>query len=379
MRTAAWLAMVLVWAGAACEAWGAVSWDEHPVVDGVRWTGRTTRFREFTIGSDREGGRALEAGTTGVVVLPAELNGNQVKDIDARAFAGLEGLAEVVLPEGLRGIGEEAFAGCTGLRRVVVPSSVHGVGAGAFAGCTALQEVVIGTNVCRIGERAFEGCTALERIEMPEGPRMAEVGSRAFAGCTGLRKLRISPRVWVVREEAFAGCTGLEELELPAGDHFTWMMLVLERRAFADCTRLERLRWTRPVRVAFRDGEADGGSDVFEGCPGIREVLFHAKWPGENGVSAVFPDAFGHIRRVECLEGSTEISGGMFRGCAELEEVVLPESVTAMGADVFAGCGRLKTVRWPEGLREVDPDALRGSSIEEGPMAAGKRDVEAAE
>ena len=59
--------------------------------------------------------------------------------------------------------------------------------------------------------------------------------------------------------------------------------------------------------------------------------------------------------------------------------MVLPESVTAMGADVFAGCGRLKTVRWPEGLREVDPDALRGSSIEEGPMAAGKRDVEAAE
>lgn len=379
MRTAARLAVVLVWAGAACGAWGAVSWDEHPVVDGVRWTGRTTRFREFTIGSDREGGRALEAGTTGVVVLPAELNGSLVKDIDARAFAGLEGLAEVVLPEGLRGIGEEAFAGCTGLRRVVVPSSTHGVGAGAFAGCTALQEVVIGTNVCSVGERAFEGCTALERIEMPEGPRMAEIGSRAFAGCTGLRKFRLSPRVSVVREEAFAGCTGLEELELPAGEYFKWMMLVLERRAFAGCARLERVAWTRPVRVAFRDGEDAGGSDVFEGCTGIREVLFHTKWPGENGMSAVFPDAFGNIRRVECLEGSTEIFGGMFRGCAELEEVVLPESVTAMGAGVFEGCGKLKAVRWPTGLREVDPEALRGSSIEEGPVVAGNQDGEAAE
>ena len=282
-RHAPWLAVCLA-AGMAAAAAGAVTWDEHPVVDGVRWTGRTTRPGEFTLGSDQEGLNALDAGTSGVVTLPAQLNRNWVRAIAPRAFAGLDGLEEVVLPDSLREIGEEAFAGCTGLRRVAIPDHTSIVGPRAFAGCTALQEVSIGPNVWKIQESAFEGCTSLERLTMPEGKRMAQIGPRAFAGCTGLRKLALAGRTCWIDDGAFAGCTSLEELEFPAGDH-AFLTLAVQGKAFAGCARLKRMVWERPVRFVLEVIHRDDGSsrpvyarpedrvDAFEGCTTLEEVV----------------------------------------------------------------------------------------------------------
>lgn len=283
IRRAPWLAVCLA-VGTAAAAAGAVTWDEHPVVDGVRWTGRTTRPGEFTLGSDQEGLNALDAGTAGVVTLPAQLNGNWVRSIAPRAFAGLDGLEEVVLPDSLREIGEEAFAGCTGLRRVAIPDSTSIVAPRAFAGCTALQEVSIGTNVWKIQESAFEGCTALERLIMPEGNRMAQIGPRAFAGCTGLRKLALAGRTSWIDEGAFAGCSALEEVKFPADDH-GFLTLAVQGKAFAGCVRLKRVVWERPVQFVREVIHGDDGSsrpvyarpgdrvDVFEGCTALEEVV----------------------------------------------------------------------------------------------------------
>ena len=363
MRRIHWLAALLA---AATAAAGAVSWDEHPVVDGVRWTGRATRFREFTMGSDREGRRALDAGTTGVVTLPAQLNGNWVKRIDARAFEGLEGLVEVVLPEGLREIGEEAFAGCTGLQRVVIPDSTSLVDARAFAGCTALREVFIGRNVWKIQESAFEGCTSLERLTMPEGTRMVEIAPRAFAGCTGLQKLEIPGRTCSIGDEAFAGCTALEELEFPAGGDHVFLMLAIQHKAFSGCVRLKRVAWERPVQFVQEVVQGDDGSrrpvysraadtvDAFEGCTAIREVVLNSKWPGEHGLAVLFPDSREEIRSVECIPFSTAIAPGMFRGCTSLQKVVLPSGMETVPKDAFGECPALKEVVAPPALLEQE-------------------------
>lgn len=358
MRRILWLAALMA---AATATAGDVSWDEHPVVDGMRWTGRATRFREFTMGSDREGRRALDAGTTGIVTLPAQLNGCWVKSIGPRAFEGLEGLAEVVLPEGLREIGEEAFAGCTGLRRVVIPDSTSLVGARAFAGCTALREVFIGTNVWKIGESAFEGCISLKRMEMPEGERMAEIGPRAFAGCTGLRKLALAGRTYWIGTGAFAGCAALEKLEITAGDHVS-LMLAVQRKAFSGCRRLKRVAWERPVQFVQEVVHGDDGSrkavysrtedtvDAFEGCTAIREVVLNSKWPGEHGLAVIFPDSRGKIRSVECIPFSTAIAPGMFHGCTSLQKVVLPVGMETVPGDAFGECPDLKEVVAPPAL-----------------------------
>lgn len=385
MRAMRWVAAACL--AAATAAPGALSWDESATVDGVRWTVHVVRRGEIELGSDQKGKRALDAEVEGVLVIPRELAGKSVTRIGNHAFAGMEGITEVVFPDGLKNIGGEAFAGCTSLQRVVVPDSVSDMGDRAFAGCISLKEIVLGTNLWHLNERAFEGCISLERVEMRDQGRGLRLGARAFADCTGLKQVDIPSRCESMGEEAFAGCTGLHEVVIQGRGPCA--SLGMGRRAFADCNHLERVTWERSgcfvleIRredipgciSSFRPVYARPGDaiDTFEGCTGIREVAINAVWPGQLGLAAVFPDAFGEIRRVTILDGSPHVPEGLFRGCAKLEEVVLPDSVTAIGADAFDGCDSLKSVKWPAGLREVDPNALRGASIEEGPTVASGR------
>ena len=100
-----------------------------------------------------------------------------LREIRYAAFKGCGDLAGVLLPEGLRVIGEEAFSR-SGLRTLALPEGL----------------VVIG------GE-AFYRCAALGAVAVPEGSALEEVGSQAFAG-TGIGEVRFPAGV-LVADNAF--------------------------------------------------------------------------------------------------------------------------------------------------------------------------------
>jgi hypothetical protein len=64
---------------------------------------------------------------------------NSVVYIGDNAFA-MTGLTSVVLPNGLRSLGQSAFGECTSLVSVDIPDSVIFIHLSAFMGCTSLDE-----------------------------------------------------------------------------------------------------------------------------------------------------------------------------------------------------------------------------------------------
>ncbi len=56
-----------------------------------------------------------------------------------KEYSGSE--ASVVIPEGVKEIGDGAFEGCTSLASVSIPEGVKEIGDGAFEGCTSLTEI----------------------------------------------------------------------------------------------------------------------------------------------------------------------------------------------------------------------------------------------
>ena len=68
----------------------------------------------------------------GILTLPSA-----VKEIQAEAFAGAEGFAEIVLPEGVETIGERAFAESS-IEKINLPRSVESIADDAFKGCDEL-------------------------------------------------------------------------------------------------------------------------------------------------------------------------------------------------------------------------------------------------
>ena len=84
---------------------------------------------------------------------------------------------------------------------------LRGVGAGALSGCTQVRQVVLPRGVRRIGDYAFYCCEGLESVRLPEG--LCEIGDRAFAWCTGLESLWLPATVERIGEDAFEGTEGL--------------------------------------------------------------------------------------------------------------------------------------------------------------------------
>ena len=88
---------------------------------------------------------------------------------------------DLVLPAGLKTIGEESFAGLT-VSTVECPEGLEEIEARAFAGCTNLTDIYIPESVTVIAGDAFEGCVNLTiwGIMGTEAERYARDGGMGF-------------------------------------------------------------------------------------------------------------------------------------------------------------------------------------------------------
>lgn len=92
-----------------------------------------------------------------------------LKDIGFRAFLGTIALKKVLLPAGLSRIGEECFM-LSGVSSVFIPGSLVEISDRCFKDCYWLHDVLIDEGVWGIGYGAFLGCP-IELFVLPESIR----------------------------------------------------------------------------------------------------------------------------------------------------------------------------------------------------------------
>lgn len=117
-------------------------------------------------------------------------------------------LARLEIPEGVVEI-EEELVGATSLNpnttieEIIIPEGVKKIGQSAFANCRQLKKVHFPKSLIEIGDNAFENCELLEEIVLPKGLRI--VGGYAFAGCRNLKKIEVPSKADCF-VGAFMGC-----------------------------------------------------------------------------------------------------------------------------------------------------------------------------
>ena len=86
---------------------------------------------------------------------------------------------DVVIPDGVRIIGDDAFYRCYELTGVTIPDSVTSIGAESFLYCEKLNAITIPDSVTNIGHYAFKSCSSLKDITLPNS--LTYIGVQAFA------------------------------------------------------------------------------------------------------------------------------------------------------------------------------------------------------
>ena len=102
---------------------------------------------------------------------------------------GEQNLVSVVLPDGIRYIGEFAFNGCENLAEINLPDSIEYIGQYAFDDCFKLKEVHIPNAMETIESGTFMSCYSLEEIVIPSNIKKLDKGSLAI--CQMLRSITI--------------------------------------------------------------------------------------------------------------------------------------------------------------------------------------------
>ena len=328
-------------------------------------------------------------GYSGNIVIPTTVTNEGrsyvVEGIGEGAFAEMENLTSVEIPNTVVYIGEEAFVECANLESVVIPNSVISIGENAFGDCEKLSAIHIPEHLSEISAKTFKWCKSLTTVEIPAS--VTSIGQRAFSNCDNLTSIisYISTpfaidlstfgiyddnRNWIANPNA--------TLYVPFGTKALYMATE-GWKEFANIVELKRVDGLCYVidnandlnnsigeQVFTPDTEiavviADTGNKVYSGDVVIPSFIEH------NGktyaVEAINSKAFKRapITSVSFPTSLRVIGEQAFDGCEELSEVVIPKGVCYIFDTSFAGCTHLTTVTLPSTLINIGMDAFSES------------------
>ncbi len=258
-----------------------------------------------------------------------------VEEVGERAFMGCSGLTSIRIPKTVTKWGysvfsgtnvktatfEEGFtvipsvlSGCSTLEDIILPSGVKEIGNEAFSYCSNLKDIPWPKDIKRIGRDAFSSCKALTGIEIPSS--VEEIGERAFMGCSGLISIRIPKTVTKWGYSVFSG-TNIKTATFEEG--FTVIP-----SALSSCSTLEK--------IVLPSSAKEIGDDAFSYCTNLKSI----PWPKD--VIRIGYSAFENCRSltgVEIPSTVVEVGSNAFSGCSNLKSVTFLGSKPKLGYNAF--------------------------------------------
>lgn len=286
------------------------------------------------------------------------------------------GIAEISLPEGLTEIGNYSFQG-SGLERITLPSTLAVLGTNVFQASKSLKEVTFAENsgITLIGNSVFYDCTALEKVNIPASVEKIEASDSygyvynsyaPFGNCTSLKEITFEENsaLTTIGQYTFYNCTALESLDLSAMTN----LILVDKYAFNGTTALKTLVLPDSVTtfgtytfyksgiVSFTipKGVTTIPDDCFSGCADLEEVIFH------DGVTAIGTSTYSTV-----FYGCTSLTSfevpatvttltRMFSGNTALTELTLPDTITSIPESFFMGLPALTSIVIPDSVTELN-------------------------
>ncbi len=152
------------------------------------------------------------ASGTALVLPNKSPQGLIVSDIDFEAFSGKTNIRTIIIPNGVKGIGNRAFYNCKGLMSVELPSGLLSIGDSAFENCEALHSITIPASTAYIGDKAF-AYSALTSVTLMNG--IQAIDQNAFRFCSALTSISIPQSVTSIETGAFSDCASLSKIIIP--------------------------------------------------------------------------------------------------------------------------------------------------------------------
>ena len=136
--------------------------------------------------------------------------GSGVENIGDLAFAGLENMESIIMPDSITDIGTKSFLCCRSLKKVNIPYGTQNISRGAFYGCCSMESVNIPSTVTEIGTEAFHYCSALTEIAIPNSVEI--INNELLKSCSNLTSVKFSASVKEIDCSVLEECPALKNV-----------------------------------------------------------------------------------------------------------------------------------------------------------------------
>ena len=227
-----------------------------------------------------------------------------IKYVGNHAFA-YSCVTEVILPEGVETIGDCAFKSCHSLKKVVLPHSLQSIRSEAFSDCCKLLSPDIPNNVKRIDEKAFEYCRSLTEITLGTHLLIKSCDFGLGPACQVKCNVPIEGDFFINRKTLVRYIPNQSASVITIPDRIKR----IAKQAFCG---------SRITEVILPEGITTIDDEAFYGCKDLVKVIL------PNSLKKIGFRAFAY--------------------CESLTEIYIPDSVTRIGSFAFSGCDSLSKI-----------------------------------
>ena len=279
--------------------------------------------------------------------------GENVRNIPSGLCSGMSNLTSITIPKSVTSVGDDPFNNCSSLTTIVwnaangitniqtfsnigkqitsftfgnsvnsipaylcyemssltsltIPNSVTKVGDHAFYNCSSMTSLTIPNSVTKVGDLAFYNCNSLTSFDIPNP--QAQCGNNILVGAQGLTSMSVPASALNISEASINSVTShLQSLTVIGGE--------VSESGFLFITHSYRTLQTLDLGSATNTTLAD---EAFKGCYNLQ--------------SLVLP------------QNLTEISYMAVADCKNLQSIDIPASVTEISQSAFENCRSLKTI-----------------------------------
>ena len=311
---------------------------------------------------------------------------NGISGIGDEIFSYCEELTSITMPNSLKTIGKYAFENCKSLATITIPNSVTSIGKWAFRDCYVLKSIIIGNHIKNIDECAFYNCESLKTVNIADiaswckikfndnvsnplyyakklclnGKKIIElkipnnvknIGNYTFHSYKPLTSIKFGNSVKSIGEWAFCNCTSIKKIK------FGKKIKSIKRSAFYNCKSLKSITIPSSLNSI--------GDYAFEYCKSLKKVkitdlkswckikfrdnpLYYAKNLYLNEKKVI---------KLKIPNSVTNINDYAFNGCTSIKSVKFGKKVKKIGA-AFESCKSLKSVKIGKKVKTISAYAF---------------------